>query len=99
MNIRNLILENLEKAGSTRKRQDTHQIHIFQVGDKVLLRVPRVSSVREKLFCKFFRLFEGPYTIAEIPQVNTAVLVKENGEVEGRYNFRSLKPFISRDQE
>lgn len=88
-----MILENLKRMGEHRKKAAKGMKYRFEIGDLVLLRAPKPSDAKEKLFYKFFLLYEGPYTVQRIVEPNAAVIVNEQGEVKGRYNFRSLRPY------
>ena len=89
-----LILGNLERAGRKRRKAMKGKPHQFKIGDRVLLRAPKPSDKKLKLFTKFFLLYEGPLRIQEITGTNAAKLIDDNGSLKGRYNFRSLKPCI-----
>ncbi len=58
-----------------------------------MLRTPKVSVPRLKLFAKFFHLYEGPYTVTRLVAPNAAELIDEDGRVIGTYNFFNLKPY------
>ncbi len=57
------ILDRLRKAAEERKKKVKSRPYVFRVNQKVMLRTPKVSVPRLKLFAKFFHLYEGPYTV------------------------------------
>ncbi len=59
----------------------------FKVGQKVLVRVPRVSNPKLKTYSKFFLLYEGPYEIKAIKAPNVAELMNERGETVEHTTF------------
>ncbi len=60
------------------------------MGDLVLLRSPHSSSSEQKLFRKFFPLYEGPYVITEVFDNNTLSLADDDREI-GTYNRTNVK--------
>lgn len=79
---------------TTRQRGRRASTYTFRPGDRVLLRVPHVSSPREKLYAKFFLLFQGPYVVSGIPHPNVAALENRQGQHIGNYNFYNLRPYV-----
>lgn len=87
------ILDRLRKAAEERKKKVKSRPYVFRVNQKVMLRTPKVSVPRLKLFAKFFHLYEGPYTVTRLVAPNAAELIDEDGRVIGTYNFFNLKPY------
>ncbi len=81
-----------KKDGKVRICLDARRINEV-VGDKVLVRTPRVSDQPAGLFHKFFPLFSGPFIVEAIPHPNVCLLRDENGLPAGKFNFFNLRPF------
>lgn len=88
-----------ERMESGRKRSERSQKSIskisLKVGDKVLLRVPRLSCKANREIDKFFHIFYGPYVISRKYNENAFELseVDNPTRVKGNYNKKSLKPY------
>lgn len=68
----------------------------FVVGELVLVRAHRQSSAVDKCIRKFFLLYEGPYSVAEVKNVNAYVLVNPDTKVTvGTYNVVFLRKYFS----
>lgn len=87
------VRENLVKMSEVRLAKMKKTPYEFKVGQKVLVRVPRVSNPKLKTYSKFFLLYEGPYEIKAIKAPNVAELMNERGETVEQYNFYNLKAY------
>lgn len=65
------------------------------VGDKVLLKVPHLSSNTDRVTHKFFHLFEGPYKISGTKGANAFILsdVNDVTNIKGTYNRESMRKY------
>lgn len=87
--------DNLKKPFKERQnKQKTKSAIEYVIGDKVLLRVPHLSSSTDRVTHKFFRLYEGPYVITAAKGSNAFVLsdIKDN-KIKGTYNRLSLRKY------
>ena len=66
----------------------------FEVGNKVLLRVPMASSAIDSSISKFFLLYKGWYSVVQRVGKSAYSLADENGTVVGTYNIRALKKYF-----
>lgn len=82
---------------SGQKKVSTVQIN---VGDLVLLRVPHLSDLSQRVTRKFFHLFEGPYEVKKILNRNAFVLVdsEDVSKVKGTYNRFHLRRYHRFDE-
>lgn len=88
-----IVRRNLEAAGRRRRKYGQSKTYLFHEGQNVLLRVPKPSNLAGKLYHNFFLLYEGPFKVYRVPNVNVAELVDNEGMSRGQFNFRSLKPY------
>lgn len=89
--------ENLRRAHEQRRNQQkSSKSSDLGVGDKVLLRVPHLSSNTDRVTHKFFHLFEGPYLIKKRIGTNAYILETEdkNNTLSGTYNRISLRKYL-----
>ena len=93
--IHQIVSRNLRHFGSKRAKARKKVPHQFSLGEKVLLRTPKVSDPKLKLFHKFFPLYSGPYVIRRIVAPNAVELEGEDGGLIGPYNFGNLIPYMS----
>jgi transposase InsO family protein len=93
--VRRIVMENMLRHGRKRARAKKGKTHQFVEGSKVLLKTPRVSDTKLKLFHKFFPIFSGPYMVRRKVAPNAVELEEEGGEILGIYNFRNLIPYVS----
>lgn len=86
--------ENIRKAANKRGKQQKKIFYgKFEEGTKVLLRVPKVSSLEKREMSKFIDLFEGPYVVAKEINQNVYLLRALDGKEKGKFNVRSLKEY------
>lgn len=86
--------ENIRKAANKRGKQQKKIFYgKFEEGTKVLLRVPKVSSLEKREMSKIFDLFEGPYVVAKEINQNVYLLRALDGKEKGKFNVRSLKEY------
>ncbi|KAG8229287.1 hypothetical protein J437_LFUL011133 [Ladona fulva] len=94
--IRQIVLNNLGRSGRKREKAQKQKTHEFKEGDRVLLKTPKVSDTKLKLFHKFFPVFSGPYVVRKIVAQNACELEEEGGGTYGIYNFWNLVPYASK---
>lgn len=88
-----IIYDQLKKAASRRKgAQGQFYRGVYRVGDKVLVKSPHSSSSEQKLFRKFFPIFEGPYVIEKVLD-NNSVVLSNQGHDCGVQNWFNIKPY------
>lgn len=90
-----LIKHFIERGKQQRGKSDI----IYEVGDKVLLKVPHLSSQTDRVTHKFFHLFEGPFKIVKIKGNNAFVLadINDDSKIKGSYNRLSLRRYYQAD--
>lgn len=99
---KNYSLHFLNKAqkniiAAAKKRIDRRKHRVgdeFNVGDKVLLRVPLPSSSADHVMSKFFLLYKGCYTVAKRIGKCAYSLVDNDGMGIGTFNIRAMKRYI-----
>jgi len=87
----------MSKAEKRKLRHDSKGIPIkFNVGDRILIRSHRLSSMAEKVIRKFFLLFEGPYVIVGIKAQNAYTVEDPNTKIiRGTFNVIHLRTYLS----
>lgn len=90
-----LIKHFIERGKQQRAKSDI----IYEVSDKVLLKVPHLSSQTDRVTHKFFHLFEGPFKILKIKGSNAFVLadMSDDSKIKGSYNRLSLRRYYQAD--
>lgn len=92
-NLTRMVLRKLDEAGKKRKQKQKGKTYSFCVGDRVLLKSPRPSDTRQKLFHKFFHLYTGPFRISRFAGPNACYLEDDTRGEIGIYNFGNLKVY------
>jgi len=81
------------KAESRNKNKDQlKKFRQYRVGQQVLMKEHKLSSAEDNEIHKFFLLYKGPYTITEIYENNTVMLVVQY-ERAIRCNMKNIKPY------
>lgn len=89
-----IVYDNLRKAANRRKKAQKQFLERkYEIGEKVLIRVPQTSSLDKKLFYKFFPIYKGPFEIKRVLDKNAVVLVDQNDTEIGIFNYRNIKPY------
>jgi hypothetical protein len=70
-----------------------------KVSDMVLVRIQPTSDAAQGITAKFIRPFEGPYQIVKVYPPATYEIADAEGKVRGRFNKRSLKPFLKSEDD
>jgi hypothetical protein len=65
----------------------------------VLVRIQPTSDAAHGIGAKFIRPFEGPYQVVEVYQPPTYEIADTDGKLRGRFNKRSLEPFLKREDD
>lgn len=76
-NVKLIMANNVQRTKSEQRRlrhAQRSQPMQFNIGEKVLVRTHRLSSINNYIR-KFFLLYEGPYEIVSVKQNNTYVIV------------------------
>uniref|UniRef100_A0A6V7LHY6 RNA-directed DNA polymerase n=1 Tax=Bracon brevicornis TaxID=1563983 RepID=A0A6V7LHY6_9HYME len=97
-----LAKENLSKSFKQRQKQQKSKSKIvYEIGDKVLLLVPHLSSNTDRVTHKFFHLYEGPYVITQSKGPNAFVLshIDDRDKIKGTYNRLSLRKYFEATNE
>lgn len=78
-----------------RKQQRSSSSVILNVGDKVLIRVPRLSNALDAVTHKFFHVYEGPYLLTQACGSNAFRVSDINNptQIKGTYNRLSLRKY------
>jgi len=86
----------MSKAEKRKLRHDRKGIPTkFNVGDHVLIRSHRLSSMTERVIQKFFLLFEGPYIIVEIKTQNAYTVEDPKTKIiRGTFNVIHLRKYL-----
>lgn len=67
----------------------------FKINDLVLARTHKLSNKIDKKISKFFLLYDGPFKVKNIKNVNAYELVNPDDDTpHGTYNVNQLKPYI-----
>jgi len=87
----------MSKAEKRKLRLDRKGIPTkFNVGDRILIRSLRLSSMTERVSWKFFLLFEGPYFIVEIKTQNVYTVEDPKTKIiRGTFNVIHLRKYLS----
>lgn len=63
-----------------------HKLQSFRVGERVLLKAHRVGKTIENTAAKYFRLYNGPFSLREQVGKNTFIVAEEQwNNVMGKY--------------
>lgn len=95
-----LTMANEEQRTKAEERRLRHarggKSTIFIIGEKVLVRTHRLSSSVDRCISKFFLLYEGPYVVTEIKNINAYVVnYIDSGKIRGTYNVVFLRKYIT----
>ncbi|CAI6371805.1 unnamed protein product [Macrosiphum euphorbiae] len=67
----------------------------FKINDLVLARTHKLSNKIDKKISKFFLLYDGPFKVKNVKNVNAYELVNPDDDTpQGTYNVSQLKPYI-----
>ena len=90
-----LARQNMKRHFEARRKGQRVSSIELNVGDKVLLRVKRLSNALDKVTQKFFHLFEGPNVISQCLGPNAFVLVdsRRDDAIVGTYNRANLRKY------
>jgi len=67
----------------------------FKINDLVLARTHKLSNKIDKKISKFFLLYDGPFKVKNVKNVNAYELVNPDDDTpHGTYNVNQLKPYI-----
>lgn len=71
------------------------KVTMFNIGDKVLLKVYPISDAVNKIIAKFCELYEGPYVITHVLGHATYTLgyVDNQEKKRGTFNTRQIKQY------
>ena len=71
----------------------THKLQKFKEGEKILLKTNPVRKRSDKTAKKFFRLYDGPFTLQR--QIGQTFIVYDNIRLKevGKYHASSLRKF------
>lgn len=94
-----LLLANEIQLSKAEERTKRHNARLkpttFQVNDLVLIRTHKLSNLIEKKISKFFMLYEGPYKVILVKQVNAyAVANPDNNTYRGTFNVTHMKRYL-----
>lgn len=65
-----------------------------KVGDRVLVKDKKLSSVLKGRYHRMELLYKGPFTVAQILGTHTyEILNQQNNKIVGRYHKQLLRPF------
>jgi hypothetical protein len=87
-----IMLGVLDRKNKNKKQQK--KIFVYSIGDRVLLKVHKISSRINAIMAKLLLLYEGPFRISDIKGKNIYMLEEINSRKQkGVYNSNQLKPF------
>lgn len=90
---------NIQRKADRRKLKFDagHRLQRFQIGESVLLKTNPVGRSEDNTAKKFFKLFEGPYTLTERVGRNTFIVtdIAKNKSL-GKYHGSSLRKYYAR---
>lgn len=94
-----LILAQEVQLSKSEYRKKYHQERLnptfFKINDLVLVRTHKLSNKIDKKISKFFLLYDGPFKVKNIKNVNAYELVDPDDDTpHGTYNVNQLKPYI-----
>ena len=82
----------------TEKFNAEHKLVSFKTGESVLLRALNVARREDNTAAKFFRLYNGPYTLSEQVGKNTFMLTNPNtNRAIGKFHASSLRKYYTKD--
>lgn len=90
----------IEKATRNRAEKFTqsHKMVVFEVGEKVLLKANPVGKSSDNTAKKFFRLFDGPYTLSEKVGKNTFIVFDNNkNKTVGKFHSSAFRKYYCKN--
>ena len=74
-----------------------HKLKTFNVGERVLLKSLNVGRSIDNTAAKFFRLYNGPFVLAEKVGKNTFMVANPtNNKVVGKFHVSALRKFYEK---
>lgn len=85
---------NLRKRAEERARQAEKKLTapVYQVGDRIWLKVHKRSDRSRGTAKKIFPIYDGPYKVTEIVRPNVYLVKDEYGNIMGTFNSRQIRP-------
>ena len=74
----------------------THKLQQFNVGERVLVKANPVGKRSDNTAKKFFRLYNGPYTLKQRVARHTSIVYDDVKKKEiGKYHANSFRKFYT----